>query len=113
MATKFRIWNINSHLRKFGTYTISLKYKFQTKTFRQNILISIIVEEIQVSYAHVLALRMRQLRRGKVKVTGRGGPYGCETLRFPRLLDNWLTDGSKVVSLTRRPPFTPQEDSWY
>jgi hypothetical protein len=28
-------------------------------------------------------------------------------------LDNRLTDGGKVVSLTRRPPFTPQEDSWY
>jgi hypothetical protein len=28
-------------------------------------------------------------------------------------LDNQLTDGGKVVSLTRRPPFTPQEDSWY
>jgi hypothetical protein len=28
-------------------------------------------------------------------------------------LDSRLTDGGKVVSLTRRPPFTPQEDSWY
>jgi hypothetical protein len=28
-------------------------------------------------------------------------------------LDSRLTDGSEVVSLTRRPPFTPQEDSWY
>jgi hypothetical protein len=28
-------------------------------------------------------------------------------------LDNLLTDGGMVVSLTRRPPFTPQEDSWY
>jgi hypothetical protein len=28
-------------------------------------------------------------------------------------LDNRLTDGGEVVSLTRRPPFTPQEDSWY
>jgi hypothetical protein len=37
-------------------------------------------------------------------VTGRGGPEGCETLR--------LTDGGDV-SLTRRPSFTPQEDSWY
>jgi hypothetical protein len=27
--------------------------------------------------------------------------------------DNWLTDGGEVVSLTHRPPFTPQEDSWY
>jgi hypothetical protein len=28
-------------------------------------------------------------------------------------LDNRLTDGDKVASLKRRPPFTPQEDSWY
>jgi hypothetical protein len=26
---------------------------------------------------------------------------------------NRLTDGGEVVSLTRRPSFTPQEDSWY
>jgi hypothetical protein len=25
----------------------------------------------------------------------------------------WLKDGGEVVSLTRRQPFTPQEDSWY
>jgi hypothetical protein len=28
-------------------------------------------------------------------------------------LESRLTDGGGVVSLTRRPPFTPQEDSWY
>jgi hypothetical protein len=28
-------------------------------------------------------------------------------------VDNRLTDGVKVVSLTRRPLFTPQEGSWY
>jgi hypothetical protein len=28
-------------------------------------------------------------------------------------LDNGLTDGGKVVSLTSRPPFIPKEDSWY
>jgi hypothetical protein len=28
-------------------------------------------------------------------------------------LDNRLTDGGKVVSPTRRPPFTSHEDSWY
>jgi hypothetical protein len=36
-----------------------------------------------------------------------------ETLRVPHYLDNRLTDGGKVVSLTRRPLFTPQEESWY
>jgi hypothetical protein len=34
-------------------------------------------------------------------------------LRVPQYLDNRLTDGGKVVSLTRRPLFTPQEGSWY
>jgi hypothetical protein len=38
-----------------------------------------------------------------LKVTGRGSLYGCETSRFPHFLDNRLTDGSEVVSVTRRP----------
>jgi hypothetical protein len=47
-----------------------------------------------------------------IPVTGRGGPWGCETSRFPHFLDNQLTDGGEVVSLMRSPTFTPQEDSW-
>jgi hypothetical protein len=31
-----------------------------------------------------------------------------ETSRLPHFLDNRLTDGGEVVSLTRRPPFTPR-----
>jgi hypothetical protein len=42
-----------------------------------------------------------------IPVTGRGGPYGCETSRPQHFLDTRLTDGGEVVSLTRRPPFTP------
>jgi hypothetical protein len=54
------------------------------------------------------------LYKGKaVPVTGRGGPYGCVTLRVPHYLDSPLTDGGKVVNLKRLPPFTPQEDSWF
>jgi hypothetical protein len=34
-------------------------------------------------------------------------------LRLPHYLDKRLTDGGEVVSLTRRQPFTPQEDSCY
>jgi hypothetical protein len=48
-----------------------------------------------------------------ILVTGREGPYGCEMSRLPRFLDNPLTDGGKVVSLTLRPSFTPQEIFWY
>jgi hypothetical protein len=43
----------------------------------------------------------------------RRGTYGCETSRLPYFLENRLTDGGEVVSLTRLPPFTPQKDSWY
>jgi hypothetical protein len=32
-----------------------------------------------------------------------------ETSRLPHFLDSLLTDGDKVVSLTRRPPFTPRK----
>jgi hypothetical protein len=52
--------------------------------------------------------RLEALSKGKViLVTGRGGPLGCETSRLPHLLGNEHTDGGEVVSLTRRPPFTP------
>jgi hypothetical protein len=40
-------------------------------------------------------------------VTDRGGPYGCETSQHPHFLGNRLLVGGEVVSLTRRPPFTP------
>jgi hypothetical protein len=34
-------------------------------------------------------------------------------LRFPHFLQNWLTDGGKVVSPTHWLPFTPHEDFRY
>jgi hypothetical protein len=43
----------------------------------------------------------------KAKAIPVAGPW-----RLPHFLYSRLTDGGKV-SLTRRPPFTPQEDSWY
>jgi hypothetical protein len=46
-----------------------------------------------------------------IRVRGRGAPLGCETSRLPHFLDNRLQDGDNVVSLTRRPSSTPQEDS--
>jgi hypothetical protein len=54
------------------------------------------------------------LKKGKaITVTGREDPQGCETSGLPRFLDNRLTDGGEVVSVTRQPPLTPQDDSWY
>jgi hypothetical protein len=38
---------------------------------------------------------------------------GCGTSRLSHVLDSRLADGGEVVCLTLRPPFTPQEDSWY
>jgi hypothetical protein len=41
-------------------------------------------------------------------------PIGLWDVEAPTFSpDIRLTDGSKVVSLTHRPPLTPQEDSWY
>jgi hypothetical protein len=47
--------------------------------------------------------------RKTIPVTGREGPKGCETSGFTHFLENRLTDGGEVVSITRRPPFTPRK----
>jgi hypothetical protein len=44
-----------------------------------------------------------------IPVKGRGRLQGCEMLSISHCLDNRLTDGVKVVSLTHRPHFTPQK----
>jgi hypothetical protein len=52
--------------------------------------------------------------KGKaIPLTGRGGPWGSETSRRPHYLDSLLTDGGEVISLTSRPPYYLQEESWY
>jgi hypothetical protein len=43
--------------------------------------------------------------KGKaIPVTGRGGPYGCETSRLPHFLDNRLTDGGDALCAGRPLP---------
>jgi hypothetical protein len=43
-----------------------------------------------------------------ISVTGHGGPWGFEASRFPHFLNNRLTDGGEVVSLSvDRSPLTP------
>jgi hypothetical protein len=57
---------------------------------------------------------MLQAGRPKVKaipVTGRGDPYGYETSRLPHFLDNRLTEGGEVVSLTLWQPSTPRKNA--
>jgi hypothetical protein len=48
----------------------------------------------------------------KVKLSC-GGLPGCETSRLPDFLENQLTDGGEVTSLTRQPRLTFQEKFWY
>jgi hypothetical protein len=48
-----------------------------------------------------------------IPLRGLGGPYDCETSRLPHFLYSRFLDYGEFVSLTRWPPFTPQEDSWY
>jgi hypothetical protein len=40
-------------------------------------------------------------------------PLGSWEVEVPTFSDIRLRDGGKAVSPTRRPLFTPQEDSWY
>jgi hypothetical protein len=57
-----------------------------------------------------LSLYRKGKGEGRIKaipVTGRVGPQGCETSRFPHFLDNRRTNGGEVVSLTCLPPFNP------
>jgi hypothetical protein len=55
---------------------------------------------------------VRELITGKaVPLTGREGPWCCETSRFSHFLDNRLTNGGEVVSLTRREVITEGENN--
>jgi hypothetical protein len=48
--------------------------------------------------------------KGKaISVRGCRRPQSCEPLRLPHFIDDRLTDGGKVVSLTSRPLFTTRK----
>jgi hypothetical protein len=55
----------------------------------------------------VARLFLSAIKGKAIPVTGREGPEDCETSRLPHFLDNRFTDRGEVVSLKRRPPFTP------
>jgi hypothetical protein len=58
---------------------------------------------------HLPFVKLFLLKKGKaIPVTGREGPWSCETLRLQHFLDNRLTDDGEDVSPTRQPPFTPR-----
>jgi hypothetical protein len=57
-----------------------------------------------------IGCHIKRKKEGKaIPVIGREGPVGFETSRLPHFLDNRLTVGGEVVSLTRQPPFTPRK----
>jgi hypothetical protein len=60
-----------------------------------------------------LELGTTEVNGKTIYVTGCRRSQGSETSRLPHFLDNRPTDGSEIVSLTRRPPLTAQEDFWY
>jgi hypothetical protein len=67
-----------------------------------------------VNYHFPTLFSLFKYMHGKVKgkavpVIGREDPQGCERLRLPHFLDSRFIDGGEVVSLTRRPTFTPRK----
>jgi hypothetical protein len=44
-----------------------------------------------------------------IPITNRADPLGSETSRLSHFLDNRLTHGGEVISLTLLPPFTPRK----
>jgi hypothetical protein len=57
--------------------------------------------------ALILFAFLRVKESKAVSVTDRAVPHESEASRFLHFLDNCQTEGGEVVSLTRRPNFTP------
>jgi hypothetical protein len=114
-----RIWTIfESNFRNLEwKYVIKYTYKLRTNHYSciLNIantaterLFEVIYDNYQIVWMNASANHAH--KKGKtITVTGRGGPYGCETSRLPHFLDNWLIDGDEVVSFTHWPSFIPRK----
>jgi hypothetical protein len=62
----------------------------------------LIVYKLPFSSPKKESVRVGRRRKGKaIAVTGRGGPQDYELRRLPHYVDNRLTDGGEVASLTR------------
>jgi hypothetical protein len=48
-------------------------------------------------------------KRADILVTGRGGLYGCLISRIPHFIRSRFTEGDEILSLKRRPSFTPRK----
>jgi hypothetical protein len=90
------------HLRKKNPCYLNLEHRFQHHRGQKS-----------RNELHKQEVLLKHKKGKAIPVTDRGRPQGCETSRFTHFLDNRVTDGGGVVSLMRRPSFTPQEDSWY
>jgi hypothetical protein len=64
-------------------------------------------ESARDAYTKKISLTEKGKKGNAIPVTGRGDPWGCETSRIPHFLENRLTDGGAVVSLTLRPSSPP------
>jgi hypothetical protein len=71
-------------------------------------------DQENLHWIYKVAVSISKVKVSKaIPVTGLRGLYGCEMLRIPHCLDNRLIDGSKAVSPTHPPHFTPQKHYYF
>jgi hypothetical protein len=79
------------------------------RKYSANICIKTHVPSFPTNWIPLQWVTLNNKKSKAIRVRGKPGPYGCETSRLPYCLDSRLTNGGEVVSLTRRPPFTPRK----
>jgi hypothetical protein len=115
----FKLWhikhNLTIHKRNVAltVFNYSMPWLFSDKHHIQRpplrITSHIYINDNHV-YTRILTLIVIVNYKSKIiPVTGCRGLYGCKMLSIPQYLDNRLTDGGKVVSLSRLPRSTPQK----
>jgi hypothetical protein len=77
---------------------------FCQNTHEENMILAVLHLSVEFDYKKEAGKKSKA-----IAVTGRGGPYGCETSRLPQYLENRLTDSGEVVIITRRPSFNPRK----